>query len=393
MERVEEYLSAEDAAAYLGVSRATLYAYVSRGRVVSDPDPASTARSRRYPRVALDELKADRERRRDPALKALGALSSGAPLLDSALTLIRDGRLWYRGRDACELSRTATLEEVACLLWTGGTEQADELFSRAPSPQVERREGGSIADRLVACLVEARAEPAVTLSEPSWPALRAAARAVGQLFDAAGATGSGTLADRLARGWRASNASDLGAALVLCADHELNTSSFTARCVASTDAPMHNVLLAALCALEGRRHGGVSERVAELLRAAGRDGARRAWRRALSTDGMVHGFGPFQRPYRAGDPRANEILARLELPGTHPAARLIVLAREELGMHPNLELALAALVERAALPAGSAFGLFALGRSVGWIAHAFEAAAEGTLIRPRARYTGPSPSA
>ncbi len=387
----DDYLSADEAAAYLGVSRRTLYAYVSRGKVVSERHHGSPARSRRYPRAVLDELKANRERRRDPALKVLGALSSGTPVLDSALTLIADGRLWYRGHDACELSRTATLEEVACLLWAGATERAVELFPRSASPGVAGSRRGSVADRLVARLVDARAEPGVTISEPSWPALRAGARAVRQLFDAAGATGSGTLAERLARGWRARSAADINAALILCADHELNTSSFTARCVASTDAPINNVLLAALCALEGRRHGGVSERVEELLLAAERDGARRAWRRALSTDGWVPGFGHPQRFYPEGDPRALEILARLALPRTNPAVRIMALARRDLGMEPTLEFALAALVRNAALPPGAGFGLFALGRSVGWVAHALEAAAEGRLIRPRARYTGPPP--
>jgi citrate synthase len=44
------------------------------------------------------------------------------------------------------------------------------------------------------------------------------------------------------------------AALILCADHELNASAFTARVVAATDAPLPNALLAALC----RSRGGVT---------------------------------------------------------------------------------------------------------------------------------------
>ena len=58
---------------------------------------------------------------------AAGALAGEAPVLESALTLIEDGRLYYRGRDACELSRTATLEQVAALLWTGDSEEAAGL--------------------------------------------------------------------------------------------------------------------------------------------------------------------------------------------------------------------------------------------------------------------------
>lgn len=381
MATASEFLTAEQAAAYLGVSRATLYAYVSRGRIVSEAGHGSS-RSRRYPRASLDELKDARERRRDPARSA--SLFLGPPVLDSALTLIADGRLWYRGRDACELSRTATLEEVASLLWTGTTENARDLFPRSPSP---RRRSLALSDRLVATLMEARAEPAVSLSQPGPSTLRAAARMIRQLFDAVGSTGSGTLAERLARGWRAPSADALRAALILCADHELNPSSFTARCVASTDAPIPNVLLAALCALEGRRHGGVSDRVEELLHDAERDGVPSACRRAVSAGGGLPGSG--HPVYPDGDPRAKEILAHLDLPEGDPVREIIRFARHDLGVQPSLELALAALARSARLPRGAAFTIFALGRSVGWIAHALEAAAEGRVIRPRARYIGP----
>ena len=59
---------------------------------------------------------------------------------------------------------------------------------------------------------------------------------------------------------------------------------------------------------------------------------------------------------------------------------------------PTVDFALAALELRRGLPGDAAFALFALGRSAGWIAHALEAAATGRLIRPHARYVGPSPT-
>ena len=384
----DAYLTAPEAAEFLGVTRATLYAYVSRGLIASDPTESASARSRRYPRRALESLKARRAERRDPAS---AALHGGAPVLESALSLIDGERLWYRGRDACELARTATFEEVACLLWTGSTDGADTLFPRSSS----RRTGsasGSAADRLIACLVRERSGHPLSLAEPSITTLRAAARTISALFDAAGATGRGTLAERLARGWRAPEADDLNAALVLCADHGLATSTFTARCVASTDAPLHNALLAALCALEGRRHGGAAGGdVADLLDDIERLGVERACRRALEQRGTLPGFGG-NRVYVGGDPRALELLGRLELPQSDPAAQALEFARG-FGDTPSVELALAALARRSGLPRDGAFALFALGRSVGWVAHALEAAAPGTLIRPRARYTGPAPAA
>jgi citrate synthase len=379
----QERLTAAQAAAYLGVSRQTLYAYVSRGLIASEPAEGDT-RAHRYSRRSLDALKARREARRDPAASAL---RSGAPVLESALSLIEEGRLYYRGLDACELSRRATLEQVAALLWTGTTDVADGLFPQEPS---RRRPGrGSFADRLVTCLVAERAAHPLSLAQPDLPTLRAAARTVTALFEAAGATGAGTLAERLARGWRTQRVDDLRAALVLCAEHELNASAFTARCIASTDAPVHNALLGALCALEGRRHGGAAAAAADLLADAERVGAPQACRRTLARTGVLPGFGAGSQ-YPDGDPRGAELVGRLRLRRQDPAARVIAFA-EELGARPSVDFALAAFERHAQLPRGASFALFALGRSVGWIAHALEQAALGTLIRPRARYTGPRP--
>jgi citrate synthase len=369
----DAYLSADEAAAYLGVSRPTLYAYVSRGLVASEP---TEGRARRYPRRALDAFRARREAPRDPSLAT-----------ESAISLIDGERLWYRGRDACELSRTATLEEVAALLWATGGEVA------FPPSRGAGGGNGSHPERLAAALVRERRRHPLSLTEPDQTTYRVAAATVAALFDAAGARGPGTLAQRLARGWNvASSADDVRAALVLCADHGLAASTFTARCVASTDAPLPNALLAALCALEGRRHGGVATgEIADLLDDVARLGVRRACERVLAQRGRLPGFFGATSVYRDGDPRALELLARLRLPRRDPAIQTIEFARS-FGGTPSIELALSAFARRAGLARDAPFALFALGRSVGWVAHAFEAAARGVLIRPRATYVGPRPS-
>jgi citrate synthase len=53
----------------------------------------------------------------------------------------------------------------------------------------------------------------------------------------------------------------LRAALILCADHEHNVSAFTARCIASARATPYEVVIGAIAAFRGVRHGGVSEEV------------------------------------------------------------------------------------------------------------------------------------
>lgn len=113
-----EWLTSREAARRLGVSAATLYAYVSRGLLRSEATEGR--RDRRYRADDISRLKRRREVGRKAESIANHALDFGTPVLESALTLIEDNRLYYRGRDTTELARTASLEEVACLLWDCG---------------------------------------------------------------------------------------------------------------------------------------------------------------------------------------------------------------------------------------------------------------------------------
>ncbi|MFP6699947.1 MAG: citrate synthase [Alphaproteobacteria bacterium] len=124
----QPYLTAREAAAELNVSRATLYAYVSRGLVRSEAVDGS--RSRLY---RADDVRAIRSRKTagiSPEAIAATALTHGNPVLESAITLIADGELYYRGRDVKELARSSSLESVAGLLWQCGTQ--DPFANAAP---------------------------------------------------------------------------------------------------------------------------------------------------------------------------------------------------------------------------------------------------------------------
>jgi len=50
-----------------------------------------------------------------------------------------------------------------------------------------------------------------------------------------------------------------------------------------------------------------------------------------------------------------------------------------------------ALERTLGIPRGSALTLFAIGRTIGWIAHAIEQYTQNAMIRPRAKYVGPAP--
>jgi citrate synthase len=187
----------------------------------------------------------------------------------------------------------------------------------------------------------------------------------------------------------------LRAALILCADHELNISSFTARCVASAGSSPYAVVLAGLTAIEGAKHGGMSEKVESMfddLRRA-RD-IRKALADRLRRHEPIHGFG--HRLYVHGDPRAALLMELLtkRFPKSPEVvfARSVARAGEELtGDRPTIDFALVVLARTLKLDRGTPLTLFALGRSIGWIGHAIEQYARDEMIRPRARYVGDPP--
>jgi citrate synthase len=183
--------------------------------------------------------------------------------------------------------------------------------------------------------------------------------------------------------------------LILCADHELNVSSFTARCVASAGSHPYAVVIAGLAALEGPKHGGASARAEAMLASLRRQ--RRvdvAIAERLRRGERLEGFG--HPLYRRGDPRARAILDLLQDHWSKSAELAFVTsvaraATAASGEQPNLDFALAALARVLQLPDGSPLVLFAIGRSIGWIGHAIEQYATDQLIRPRAKYVGVPP--
>jgi citrate synthase len=206
-----------------------------------------------------------------------------------------------------------------------------------------------------------------------------------------------TIDQTLARVWGVSSrgADLLRSALVLCADHELNVSSFTARSVASAGSNPYAVVIAGLAALEGTRHGGASARVESMLASMRRARDLRSvitarLRRGERIDGFGHPL------YPSGDPRAAMLIEGLrDLYGKSAELAFVLnfaeAATSAVREAPNIDFALAALGSVLGLPSGSPLVLFAIGRAIGWIGHAIEQYATGQLIRPRAKYNGVVP--
>jgi citrate synthase len=385
-------LSSTDAARYLGVSRQTLYAYVSRGWVRSEA--GNNSRSRRYNRLDLERLRQRKEVRSEPAKKLTTALSWGVPLLETELTLIDEGQLYYRGRNAIELARSERFFSVVQWFWN--QDQPFQAFTDGIA-LMHPRLGSLPLREFQRCLLELsdRDVGGYDLSVPNalstgWRILELflqclVGRSDVRLEDAA---------EQLQQEWAPKNPDLTGllnAALILCMDHELNASSFTARVVASAESSLYEVVLAGLCALRGHRHGGMSRLCYQLLTELEKANTLRTtlveWHREK---GFVPGFS--HPLYPTGDVRAKALLQMLKKTRVGQSqAKLVAQTVQVLRKPATIDLVLAALARAYGLPASSPFAIFALGRVAGWIGHAIEQHLRGGLIRPRARYVGRMP--
>lgn len=399
-----DLLSARDTCRLLGISQATLYAYVSRGLLESRPGPDH--RSRLYPRQDVERLAQRKQAGRGAARGAAQSLDRGLPVLETRISLIRPDGPYYRGKSAiCAAREGDTLEDIARLLWDCGEH---DPFALEIDPHWPATVAAIANDARLPPLERAMsAIPLLALevrhSFNSAPRVRHEIAATLLRHNAALLVAqppyAGPVHRLLANSWKPGDenfAELVRAALVVCADHELNVSAFAARVVASTGAHLHATVCSGLAALSGPRHGGATARTHALIADAGeapsvREFIETRWQRGDDLPGFGHALYPH------GDPRAAEILARLRQTqtGTPMMSRLeeiIEVAEEISGQRPNIDFLLASICQVHGLPATPALVMFAAGRLAGWLAHALEQQALGRLIRPRASYTGVPPS-
>jgi citrate synthase len=391
------YLSAREASAELAVSPATLYAYVSRGLIRSEPSPDS--RSHRYRAEDIRGLK----ERRVPSLEPRGLRSFDAdlPVMDSAIcTITEDGPI-YRGVNCVDLAEKDTLEHAATLLWdvTGVDPFASDncpLVSDEMQAISEAARRAAPIDRAIAVLaLAASADPRAFTRAVDGRAMvgaRILRLLVATMLNAP--PSAEPLHLQIARVWVSDDkhaAELIRRALVLLADHELNASTFTARCAASTGLNLYDAVIAGLAALKGPKHGGASVLASRLVKTLVDNDVAPVIRERVALGERFAGFG--HGVYKRGDPRAQSLLDALARAGAPRKFTREIPERiaEATGEFVNIDYALAVLVQVLRLPAGSELALFAMSRSVGWIAHASEQLQHGKLIRPRARYVGPAP--
>ncbi len=406
-----ERLTAAEAAARLGVKPATLYAYVSRGLLGRERSPGR--RTSTFDPAEVERLTRRRSGRR-------GRRPAGELVVESALTAIEGGALWYRGLPVTELAATRTFEEVAEWLWRGRFPEPTRWRAGPAALAAGRRaqaalpEGALPLERLQVIAAALAAGDDLRL-ELHPDAVAAAGRAlIAGLAGCLPRLGRPPAPDAglAARLWSCLSPLEPGpamlavldAALVLLADHELAASTVAARVAASVRADPYAVAAAGLATLSGSLHGGASLAVEALLAEIEQPGL--ALRQAKMRAGRVLGErlrrgerlrGLGHPLYPDGDPRAAHLLARLRrAAGGSPRLAVVEAlldATRRRGLPPpNVDLALAALGHVAEMTRGSGEAIFAVARVAGWLAHALEEYDRAIPIRLRAVYTGPPPS-
>ncbi len=389
------YLSAEDAAAALGVNVTTIYAYVSRGLIRSHKPSGS--RTAKYWRADIDRVRLKQPTPAEPGPDVL--------VRESQITVLTEQGPFYRGRSALVLAETESLEAVASLLW-----QVDEAATFGAEPPKAPESLGAYwplletmgpSDRAIASfpLLERENPRAFDLTPTGFTrsavdVMRWFAAFMTQSHLASaeplhiqisrGAPEGGALQDAVRR------------LLVLSADHELDPTTYAVRAVANAGVNPYRIVIAGLVAATGRRlsYGRVdtlSRLLEEILTAAD---PKEVVLARIREGEPLPGFG--SRLYDGSDPRANALLASLNhsLDGDRDLARFNAAAEvvlEVTDLHPDFAL-VNLFLGRKLGPAGQGGLALRLGRMAGWIAHAMEQYHGRDLVRPHAIYNGVLPN-
>jgi citrate synthase len=381
---MRNWITLTEAARALGVQAQTVYAYASRGSIAVMPDPHDPRKSLYRADDVAGLCRKKQVGRKREAL-ATGTIFGAEPCIYSGITTFSKGRPYYRGRDSVRLAETATLEDVAGLLWNA---RAPVSFGAADLPLHGDERGRQCAFTSLAALAASghstvgRTDSALHVEAGRLVAL------VAHAFGARGHAMAQRLHERLALGWGQDRdgAELIRRAMVLVADHEMTSSAFAARITASTGASLPGCLLTGLATFSGPLHGDASGRVRAVFDDVGRLGAEKVVAHHLRSAIPIPGFG--HHLYPDGDPRASALFEVLDPP--RELLSFIDKVVELTGLKPNIDVALATLAAQLALPCDASFALFATARSVGLLAHCIEQLRVGKVIRPRGRYNGPT---
>ena len=380
------WITTSEAAQRLGVKRATLYAYVSRGLIQSERRPGQ--QESLFDRAEIDALASTT--RASGEAQPLLRFRSVATSVSSQL----DGDLLYRGVPLAEVVDGLSFDEAAALVL--GSTSAPSGTTRDPGTQLSGILPSLPLERRlpVAMQLLAAADPLTVDTDPDRTRQLVAAsvrQALVAFNEAAAGLGvreevPNLLVAALLRAPASRADGELMRVLLTALlDHGLTASTIAARVAASTRAGIHDCLCAGFAVMSGPLHGAAPIAARALL-----DDDRRgaeAVAAAMRSHGGVPGFGHFLYP--DGDPRAELVLATLwRRRGTARLRRRVEELSEVVAAHSgqrrNIDLASAAVLRALDVPAAAGEVVFQVARSHGLTAHVLEEYAE-TPLRWRGR--------
>ncbi|SHN46822.1 citrate synthase [Cryptosporangium aurantiacum] len=373
-------LSTAEAARRLGVKPATLYAYVSRGLLARVR--GADGRTSFFDPAELDQMA---QQPRTPVAAAGGGVS-----IRSAISEVRDQRLWYRGRDACEMARTDSFEAVAGWLWSEGQPPLSftgpaEFVDAARAAAGALPHGTRLLDRIRAIVAAVSAVDPLRADLRPEAVMITAATLIGALVDGLPRQNDtdatpGSVAHRL---WSALTAlpaepttvASLNTALGLLADHTVTASTVAARVAASARAHPYAAIGGALYTLDGPVESGTAPLVHRTLAEAERDGAVTVVARLLDQANQLPGFG--HPLYPDGDPRGRTLIDVLAAEPPHrgrweAVEQFLATGRRGRPLAPTIDFGVAALTFTAGMPADAGLAILAIARCAGWVAHTLE---------------------
>ena len=387
-------MTADEAAEALGVNVTTIYAYVSRKLLRSHKIPG--ARAAKYWRADVEQML----RKGPPSARP----TPNILVPTTQITVVTEAGPYYRGRSARDLARSATLEEVAALLWRADEAAVFPASGPPPLPALKTiwpsLEGLGAVDKALALfpLIE-RASPRSHDLSPAGFARTAgeAMRWFAAITIDETAPSGDPLHTMIAR--RAEDPAVMAeiarVLLVLSADHELDPTTYAVRAVANAGINPYRLLLAGLITTTGRRiaYGRYQEVQRLLDEICASETPQDVIVGRLKESDAVPGFGSPQYP--DGDPRAVIVLEAIErgLAGDPDVVRLraaIDTVREVVRQEPAFGMVNLFVGRKLGLTRQGGIAL-RLGRMAGWIAHAMEQYHERDLVRPHAPYVGPLP--
>lgn len=387
----ELYVDAIEATEMLGVTMATLYAYVSRKKLRSFPTPGS--RTRRYWRSDIVGLMTGAQRTR---------IVAPAPR-ESAITLLTENGTYYRGQSAVELSQTASVESVAALLWQADADIFTDRLPRLPAfHDVVFPALATISphERALAILplIEQANPLAFDLSPEGFARTGAdTLRWLAAIMVDQDSPSTEPLHTFIAKARGASDdvADVIRRALILAADHEFDPTTNAVRSAATGVTPYSAVLVGLLAGRGQKLRVKRTETMRRLLREI--TASHRPEDVVVSVFKAGETIPAFDRYdiHDTGDPRAEALLSAFHKAfGSDPEferlTRAIDVAVELTGMRPSFILPILFLGQKLGLD-GHEIGIGTIGRAIGWIAHAQEQQRLPGVERPRATYTGPLP--